>query len=467
MRPVLTAEQSAAQDAASTTPLEVIIDRAGLAVALAAVREGAGYGDRVAILCGPGNNGGDGYMAAVHLKRRGVSVTVHPLAEPKTDLARFTRDAAVAAGVGVRAWADRRAADLVIDAVFGGGFRGELPDLTPWTDIDAPVVAVDVPSGLSATTGRFDEILAPAVRTVTFGGSKVGHLVGDGPDVVGLVDVADIGLPPIEPELWLAEEADAPLPTRSRTAHKWSAGGVMVIGGSGGLDGAAIMSARAALRAGAGAVLIAGLPSVERRVTAPEIMTMAIGRGPHLVAADAPAILARADRFDVLVVGPGLGPDVGPFVSHLLAHWDGPVVLDADGLNALRGSKELSKRSGHTVLTPHAAEFTRLSGEPAEYSSAARFAEASGATVLLKGAPTFVMGTQAWVVNTGGPELASIGTGDVLAGMIGAFWAGGLDAETAARSGAYWHGVAGSDLATTRVVTADALVDQVGVTTRR
>jgi hydroxyethylthiazole kinase-like uncharacterized protein yjeF len=465
MRPVLTAAQSAAQDAAATVPPEVLIDRAGLAVALAAVREGAGYGARVAVLVGPGNNGGDGYVAARYLRARGAAVTVHPLAEPKTDLARHTRRLAELAGVSIGEWHERQPADLVIDALFGGGFRGELPDLAPWKDFDVPVVAVDVPSGLSATTGEVHgRVLSPAVRTVTFHGPKVGHLCGEGPDLVGALDVVDIGLPGVEPAFWECEESDAPLPVRARTAHKWSSGSVLVVGGSGGLDGAATLAAQAALHAGAGAVMIASPPSVEDRVRAPEIMTRAIGAGSHFTPADVDEVLATSAKFDALIVGPGLGLETGTFVPDLLARYGGRVVLDADGLNALEGTNALTARTGPTVITPHAGEFQRLTGEAAGYSAAAELADAAGIVVLLKGAPTFVMSSTRWAVTSGGRELATIGTGDVLAGMIAALWSAGFDAETAARSAAYWHGVAGGELALRRVVTAERLVEQVGVT---
>ncbi len=441
--------------------------RAGLAVALGAVAEGAGYGRRVAVLTGPGNNGGDGYVASAHLKRRGVDVAVHALAPPRSKAALWAAGLAAQARVPVRAFGDAGPVDLIVDAVFGGGFHGDLPDLGPWAGKAVPVVAVDVPSGLSATTGEAAPATMRAVRTVTFHGPKVGHLIGDGPDVCGRLDVVDIGLPSVDPEFWECEAADAPLPARSRTAHKWSSGAVLVVGGSAGIDGAALLAARAALRAGAGAVMIAAPPSVEDRIRVPEIMTRAVGTGEHLAGGDAAAILEIASRFDVLLIGPGLGLHTHSLVPRLLEQWSGGVVLDADGLNVLTGPEPIASRSGHTVLTPHAGEFQRLTGQPASYRAAVELAAATGATVLLKGNPTFVMGTTRWVVTSGGPELATIGTGDVLAGMIAALWSAGLDGETAARSAAYWHGVAGAALAGRRVVTADQLIDTVPEVVRR
>ncbi len=467
MRPVLTSEQSRHQDAIADDHPRVLLERAGLAVALQAVSLGVGYGQTVAVLAGPGNNGGDGYVAARYLACRGVSVDAYPLAQPRTDPAVWALRLAEREGVTVRAWDDPRPADLVIDALFGAGFRGRLPELSAWRGVPARL-AVDVPSGLDAGTGDVSAGLLAADATVTFHGYRVGHLIGSGPDVCGKVTVADIGLPDVDPEMWLCEEVDAPLPLRCRTGHKWSAGSVLVLGGSDGLDGAATLTARAALRAGAGAVMIGCPPSVEEKVRSPEIMTRAIGDSRTLSSADLAEVLELASRFDVVIIGPGLGShrDPGALVTGFLRSYNRPVVADADALNALDGPEDL-QREGETVITPHSGEFFRLTGRNASYDEAVRLADSTGVTVLLKGSPTFVMGKQRWMVNSGGPELSTIGTGDVLAGMIGAFRAAGLDTESAARSGAYWHGRAAADLQRVRTVTADQLVDHIGVTTRR
>lgn len=467
MKPVLTADQSRRQDELATDAPSTLLERAGLSVALAAVTLGAGYGRRVAVLAGPGNNGGDGYVAAAVLRERGVAVDLHAIASPKTIEAAAARRRALAAGAVEREWKDVRQAAIVIDALFGAGFRGDLPDLGGWADLGAAVVAVDVPSGLDATTGEAVDGVLAAHRTVTFHGPKVGHLIGDGPALTGELIVADIGLPDIEPAMWLCEASDAPLPVRSRGAHKWSAGSVLVVGGSEGLDGAATLTARAALRAGAGAVMIACPPSVEDKVRAPEIMTRAIGDGPSLSGDDLPPLLDLAGRFDVVVVGPGLGGATGGLVPRLLADHEGPVLADADALNVLDGLEPLA-RTGPTVITPHAGEFQRLTGVAADHRAAAEAAGRIDGVVLLKGGPTFVSSpAQQWVITTGGPELATIGTGDVLAGAIAALWATGLDAATAARSGAFWHGRAGAHLQQRQTVTADALADHLAVVMRR
>ena len=358
----------------------------------------------------------------------------------------------------------------MIDALYGSGFHGSLPtDSVPWTTTDAPVLSVDVPSGLDAASGVVEGHCFHATRTVAFHAYKVGHFVGEGPDRCGTVEVADIGLTEgrdddTAAEFLLCEEADAPRPRRSRTTHKWSAGSVLVVGGSPGLTGAAALAAQGAIQFGAGAVAIAcpgGLQHVYESM-APGLMTVAAGDGMRFEAGDAASLLRQAERFDVLAIGPGLGPEQTKFLSAVLEGRSGPVVIDADGLNALEGPAQLRGRDGDTVLTPHHGEFSRLSGETPGYKAAQRLAAASGATVLLKGGPTFVAGTTTWVVDTGGPELATIGTGDVLTGMVAALIARGLTAEEAARSAAYWHGRAGAQLMATRSVTAEELAAEVG-----
>jgi NAD(P)H-hydrate epimerase len=447
MRPVLTPAESARLDAAATEPVEVLMERAGLAVALAAVRHGAAYGRRVLVLAGPGNNGGDGYVAARHLAGRGVDVVVLRLAPPRTPAARWAAGS-LPGSVRVRPLGPPAAAELVIDALFGGGFREGVPgEVEPWFDHPAPVVAVDVPSGLDPATGTVAGGAFSAVETVTFHALRPGHLLGEGPDRCGRVTVADIGLAGGDPCLRVVEGADAPRPGRLRTAHKWSAGSVLVVGGAAGMTGAAVFAGRSALHFGAGAV---GVSSPERAtiaMLAPELLTHPLGSVP--------------ERYRTLIIGPGLGPAHTDDVAALLASHPGPVVLDADGLAA--GAEALRARPGPTVLTPHAGEFARLSGSEATAEAARGFAAATGTVVLLKGNPTVVTdGGVPWVVTSNGPELATIGTGDVLAGMVGALLARGLDPLDAARSAAYWHGVAGADLARSGTVTADRLSVHVG-----
>jgi ADP-dependent NAD(P)H-hydrate dehydratase / NAD(P)H-hydrate epimerase len=450
VRPIITPTEAARLDRNSTEPIDRLMERAGRAVALAAVGLGAGYGTTVTVLAGPGNNGGDGYVAARLLRQRGVGVEVLMLAAPGSDAARTALDRARGAGVPIFPLGSPHPADLVIDALFGGGFRAGLPAVVNhWIESRPRVLAVDVPSGLDPASGEISEGAFEATRTVTFHALKVGHVVGSGPDVCGVVSVADIGLVGGEPELLLAEESDAPRPARSRTAHKWSAGSVLVVGGSMGMTGAAVLAGKAALGFGAGAVGLA-VPEDAAQVaaaTAPELL--------HYPIDDLPG------RFDVLLVGPGLGVDRADFAAKLLSDWDGPVVVDADALAAVASDRPLGGRGA--VVTPHGGEFERMTGRPPTHAAARELGAGIEATVLLKGNPTFVSdGGVPWVVNTGGPELATIGTGDVLAGMVAALLAAGEDPVVAARSAAYWHGRAAADLARTRSVTALGLCEEIG-----
>jgi hydroxyethylthiazole kinase-like uncharacterized protein yjeF len=466
MRLVISPAESNRLDAASSESVEILMERAGLGVALTAVDMGMGYGSRVVVLAGAGNNGGDGYVAARYLQQRGVQVTVHALGYPRGDYspARVAAIRAVAAGVKVVDLDAPEPADLVIDALFGVGFRGELPALAvPWLDHDAPVLSVDVPSGLQAGTGLVEGHAFVATATITFHAFKPGHLLGEGPERCGVVDLVDIGLRGGEPELRLCEFEDAPVPQRSRAAHKWSVGSVAVVGSSRGMVGAGVLAAQAALNAGAGSAAVVCPGAMQPQVAAmtPGLLSKGLGTGDHFSADDVTAALEYTDRFDVLVLGPGLGVDNG-FAREIVTKRQGKLLIDADGLNNLGGLEPLAARRGPTIITPHAGEFSRLTGEEASYIAAMRVPDETGAIVLLKGNPTFVLGAEQWVVTAGGPELATIGTGDVLAGVVSALWASGLDGETAARSGAFWHGIAGADLASRRTVTATELVHTVG-----
>jgi NAD(P)H-hydrate epimerase len=466
MRPVITPDESARLDEAADEPVAVLMERAGLAVALAAVGMGIGYGSRVIVLAGPGNNGGDGYVAARFLKQRGVDVEIRALDFPKGEdsAARKAGAAAAHAGVRIRRLGDPEPADLVIDALFGAGFHGSLPErLVPWIEHPVPVLAVDMPSGLDGYDGSVEGPVFSADTTITFEAAKTGHYVGRGPEVCGEIVVAPIGLPPVRPAYLFTDLEDAPVPSRTPADHKWSAGSVAVVGGSEGLVGAAVMAAEAALRFGAGAVrlVVPGGVRAEAAAGHAGLMTAGIGTAVSFSDADIDVILDETARFDAMVLGPGLGAVTDGLVDALLERWGRPLVLDADGINGT-GLEALAARTAPTVITPHAGEFERLTGIEPHPGAAFALAEDLEAVVVLKGSPTFVGGRKRWAVDSGGPELATIGTGDVLAGMIGALIARGLDPETAARSAAYRHGRAGKDLAAVTSVTAMGLLDVIG-----
>jgi len=460
VKPVITPAESARLDRASTVPAAALMEAAGFAVAIAAR---LGYGDSVAVLTGKGNNGGDGWVAAFHLARRGAKVIVHEFARPSPgSLADSMRSRALDAGIRVLAINALWEPSLIIDAVFGVGFTGQLPAaIVPWTESGVPVLAVDLPSGVEGGTGGVDGAAFAAQRTVTFHALKPAHLVGPGADYCGLVTVVDIGLTGERP-LWLfAEMSDAPIRGRDRHAHKWSVGSVAVVGGSAGMSGAPVLAARAAMAAGAGAVTVVG-PGAATGAIPPELLSQTVGGGDHFAGGDEDAVLELATRFDVLVLGPGAGSSSDATLADIAARWPGPIVVDADGLRAVANDSRIAERRAPTVLTPHAGELETLRSHPGE--SAPDIARRYRAVLVEKGNPSFVHWEETWVVTTGGPELATIGTGDVLAGIIGAFLAVGQSPAVAARSAVYWHGVAGAKLRSVRTLTASLLVDAVART---
>ena len=339
MIPILTPEEMAAVDDAAPEPVEVLIERAGAAVAHHALALlGGGYGRRVVVLAGKGNNGADGRAAAKRLRRRGVRVDeIDAQAAPPR----------------------LPSADLVIDAAYGTGFRGEhyAPD-----PADAPVLAVDIPSGIDGATGEERGRSLAAVRTVTFAALKPGLVLEPGRSRAGRVVVADIGLDVGAPSAAVVEACDVRgwLAPRAATAHKWTAS-VAVIAGSATMPGAGHLAAAAAQRAGAGMVIL-GSPGL---VDDPARPTEAVGLElPRDGWAD--AVLDAARRVQALVIGPGLGTAAATrsAVVDVLARADHPVVVDGDGLTALGedASRVLPARAGPTVLTPHDGEFERLAG---------------------------------------------------------------------------------------------------------
>lgn len=409
-------------DAQERVPLETLLERAGAAVAAHALSMlGGGYGRRVVVVAGKGNNGADGRVAARRLQARGVRVKV-------TDAAVTDLD-----GHGVP--------DLVIDAAYGTGFHGDYrPPRTA-----APVLAVDIPSGVAGDTGRVEGDAVRAEATVTFAALKPGLLLGEGPDRAGRIHVADIGLDCSRAAAWLVGDADvrgAEELRRSRDTHKWRSA-VGVVAGGPGMMGAPSFSVRGAQRAGAGMVRL-GVPGAE-----PGDLPVSEAVSRELPGDWAGAALEWTARCRAVVVGPGLGrtETTRSAVRELVARCPVPLLIDADGLNALGqdGGSLLSGRTAPTVLTPHDGEFKGLTGEePGDdrIGAARALARSSGAVVLLKGSTTVVAepGGCVLLCASGSSRLATAGSGDVLSGVIGAFLAQGLEPGPAAVLGAHVHG---------------------------
>ncbi len=422
MQPVLTPEEMGAVDAEAPEPVEVLIGRAASAVARQALDLlGGAYGRRVVVVAGKGNNGNDGRAAARLLERRGVRTVVIPVAEAPERLP---------------------ASDLVIDAAFGTGFHGEYRPPDP---SGAPVLAVDIPSGVDGLTGAVASGAVQAVRTITFAALKPGLLFHGGRALAGEVVLADIGLDVSRARVGLVERADVAgwVPPRPPDAHKWRAA-VVVAAGSPGMTGAAHLAARAAQRAGAGMVRVAS-PGLDHD---PGLPTEAVGIATPPAGWDT-VVLDQLDRARALVLGPGLGRSAPTetAVLQVVASARVPVLVDGDGLSALGDdpAAALAGRSGPTVLTPHDGEFARLTGHPPgddRLAAARGLAASTGAIVLLKGPTTVVAHPdgRALLSTAGDARLATAGTGDVLSGVIGALLAQGVPAFEAAASGAWLHG---------------------------
>jgi NAD(P)H-hydrate epimerase len=392
------------------------------------------------------------------------------------------REQAERAGVpideaGELAELDAGVGDVVVDAIFGTGlarppegpFAGAIGRIEAARVAGARVLAVDVPSGLSADTGRPLGPCVRADRTVTFGFTKRGLVLFPGPAWAGDVTVADIGIPPqaaarvaVGCELLTELEARLLVPPRRPDAHKGDAGRVLVIAGSPGKTGAANLALAGALRGGAGLVTLATRPEALPLALAgrPEAMSVAIhGNGPF-ARSDLQPLLSAASGCDAVVIGPGIprGPETGELVRAFLERVRIPAVVDADGLNAIAEDVGfLRELRAPAILTPHPGEMARLTGRSIDEIQADRigvasdFARACGAVVVLKGARTVVADPEgaSTVIPTGNPGLATGGTGDVLAGLTGALVAGGIRSASAARAAAWVHGRAG-DLAAVR-----------------
>ena len=479
MRRVLTAERMRAADKAAGAhfgmPASVLMENAGCFLAEAA-RDLGHASARYVVVCGTGNNGGDGLVAARYLHAWNLRVSL-VLVGDRAKLTSESRRNLHALPSRVQPEppgpVEMRKGDVVVDALFGtgltrapeGAFAEAIEHMRRWRSAGAKVVAADVPSGLHTDTGVPFEPCVEADVTVTFGFLKRGQVLEPGATLCGDVRCVDIGIPPeaieaasdAEGELWLVEEADAReaiAPRRSDT-HKGTYGHVLVVAGSHGKSGAAALASVAALRSGAGLVTVATRSPVVESVLghAPELMGWPLEEKGPLGLADLDSLRAAAKDKSVLVVGPGIprGEATAKLLGELLSSVELPAVLDADALNAVATNLEVLRQArGPLVLTPHPGEMSRLANVPTQELQKSRvevarsFARTHGVTLVLKGARTLIAHSDGTVyVNpTGNPGMATGGMGDVLSGVIGALIGQGLKPAVAAWTAVYAHGLA-------------------------
>lgn len=452
-------------------PSYTLMTRAGEAALHALLRRWP-QGRRIAVCCGPGNNGGDGYVLARLAQAQGVKVDLWALHDPQHlqgDARRAWQDYENAGGT-VQLWAGHSLQDaaVVVDALFGIGLSRDLDAAAAQfvqaiNDCGRPVLALDVPSGLHADTGAVMGVAVHAQQTLTFLGLKQGFYFGQGPDHVGELLADDLGVSvPAAAEFKPVAQRIATnlveqvLPPRRRTTHKMQQGRVLVIGGGPGMAGAARMTAEAALRVGAGLVTVATAVQNQAVISAgrPELMCHGVD--------DAAQLTALIEHADVLAIGPGMGRDT--WAMHLLqtAMASGkPMVIDADALTLLadeQASSAAASNRTNWILTPHPGEAGRLLGCSAQAVQADRLKalrdmrQRHGATVVLKGAATLVLGVDdeiPSICDRGNPGMATPGMGDVLTGVIAGILAQCRDPLQAARTGVLVHAMAG-DMAAQR-----------------
>jgi NAD(P)H-hydrate epimerase len=439
----------------------------------------------VFVVAGKGNNGGDGYVIARHLMNRGWDVSVLVLSAHET----IRGDARINLDVLTRSFAELYFAEdgdalfsvldvvdapaLIVDALFGTGLSSEVKgvyaDVINWINgTEVPVVSVDVPSGVDATSGKLYGPVVYADLTVTFAAAKVGHVVYPAAEAVGDLVVVDIGIPvqlcdqhPVRHFYVDAEMAGPLVPYRPDTGHKGTFGHLLSIGGSTGKTGAAALTAEAGLRAGAGLSTLACPASLNPifEIKLTEVMTFLLSDKDGEVDTDSlSGALQVCQGKQAVVIGPGLGVGKGAraLVARILSQVNQAVVVDADGLNVLSSCLEsLSSRKEATILTPHPGELARLLGctvaevEADRLTVAANFASKYGVILILKGAPTVIATPDGkiFINGSGNSLLATGGTGDVLAGLIGGFLCQGCAPDVSAVLAVFLHGAAADRLA--------------------
>lgn len=460
----------------------VLMEVAGLATAQLAATMYDGEGG-VSILCGRGNNGGDGLVAARHLMRWQIPVSVYMVEPVANKAANPESEAAInkavleASGMQVDfisandiepARSAVSSSSLVIDALLGTGLdrqvEGIYADLIKLiNDSQKPVLSVDIPSGINSDTGQIMGLAVEADATITFGLLKAGLMHHPGATNCGDITLVDIGLPPVPDTMaganwWLATYPDVAdwLPERASDAHKGSFGRLLCVAGSAAMTGAAMLCARAALRSGVGIAVLATAKSAIPSLPPEEIIYRPLADtefGTMSTAAIA-ELETELEQSSAVAIGPGLSSNVETikFVHEFLPRIKKPCIVDADGLNAMSQSKSTTLGApDQTILTPHPKELSRLLGisvseiQSDRISAAERGRDKFGCNVVLKGAHTVVATASGatYIIPAGNPGMATAGAGDVLSGIIGAFLAQGIAPQHAAVAGAYVHAAAG------------------------
>jgi NAD(P)H-hydrate epimerase len=460
----------------------VLMENAGKCVVDAVIRQlgGSVQGKAITIFVGKGNNGGDGLVVARHLLNMGADVRVLMITEPAGLKGDAQTNLAIWQKLGQKIYLVHQtnginlvkvsllSTDLIVDAMFGTGFKGVVSEkisriIELINTSGLPIVAVDIPSGLEADTGNIGGACVNASVTVTFGLPKLGMVLEPGATVTGTLEVVDISLPkPLltansTKYLLSLDMITKWLPERKSSNHKGDFGRVLVVAGSKGMLGAAMLTATAALKSGSGLVTLAVPASCHDTVAGkiPEIMTIALPDTNGAIATEAlEIILESLAKVDVLAIGPGLSqnPETINFVQQLLLRVRIPTVVDADAINALARNTELLQQiETPLVITPHPGEMARLLDATTAEVQEQRFylaqqcAEAWGCTVLLKGARTIIAEPNGviYINPTGNQGMATAGSGDVLTGIIAGLVAQGMDVTKAAATAAYLHGMAG------------------------
>ncbi len=447
-------------------------------------------GKTILVVCGKGNNGGDGYVVARHLFNRGAKIIVVLIGkaselkgDAKTNFENIRQMALRFKKSGMLQIKELKSkrmlkllprADIVVDAIFGTGFSGKVREpyksVIDWINkYNAKKVSIDIPSGLNADSGDIENVAIKSDLTVTMGLKKIGLIIGNGISYSGKIEVVDISMPREiiafqKPKTFVVHPEDVRkiLPKRPLNAHKHSVGKIFVLAGSPGFTGAAAMTASTAMRSGAGAVIL-GTPNSVYPILAKKLTEVMVEPLPDteegtLSRAAYDKILGHLKWSDLMICGPGISrnPETCKLVWRIISEYNKPLLIDADGLNNL--SEKISFLKNHKsrdiIITPHTGELSRLTGissaeiEKDRVSIARQVARQFGLTLVLKGAPTVTANEDGYVYinSTGNPGMASAGMGDILAGLIGGLWAQGMNRTEAAYVGVYLHGYAG-DLA--------------------